>query len=367
MKKRMADQSFMHRALTLALKAKGRTSPNPIVGAVLVKGGKVIARGWHHRCGADHAEVVALKQAGRSARGAKMYVTLEPCFHFGRTAPCVDRIIESGIKEVVIGMKDPNPLTNGKSIVKLRRAGIKARIGILSMESAQLNEVFIKYIKTRMPFVVAKCAQTIDGKIATATGDSKWITSKQTRQHARQLRDQFDAIMVGINTVLKDNPRLNGVKKKNLKKIILDSSLRVSPKATIFSSGKASDCFVVTTGKASKAKIKLLEKKGVNVLIVPQSREKILLKWLLKELAEQDITSVLIEGGANVIGSALKEKVVDKMHIYIAPKIFGDSNALNSIIGLNVRNIKQSLKLYDVSLKQLTEDIFVEGYVHRNH
>jgi len=284
-----------------------------------------------------------------------------------RSTPCVDRIIESGIKEVVIGMKDPNPLTNGKSVAKLRRAGIKTRIGILSMESAQLNEVFTKYIKTGMPFVVAKCAQTIDGKIATATGDSKWITSKQTRQYARQLRDQFDAIMVGINTVLKDNPRLEGVKKNNLKKIILDSSLRVSPKATIFSSGKASDCFVATTAKASRAKIKLLEKKGVNVLIAPQSRKKILLKWLLKELAEQDITSVLIEGGASVIGSALTEKVVDKMHIYIAPKIFGDSKALNSVVGLNVRNIKQSLKLYDLSFKQLSEDILVEGYVYRNH
>ena len=209
----MQDDHFMQKALDLALKGKGETSPNPLVGCVIVKRNRIIAEGWHRRCGSDHAEIIALKKAGSQARGAEMYITLEPCNHYGRTPPCVDRIIKSGIKKVVIGMKDPNPLTNGKSIAKIGRAGIKTKIGVLKEESEIINEAFVKYIKKRMPFVAVKCAQSLDGKVATAKGQSKWITSEETRKLTRKIRDEFDAILVGITTVIKDNPRLNGSKK----------------------------------------------------------------------------------------------------------------------------------------------------------
>ncbi|MBI5415190.1 MAG: bifunctional diaminohydroxyphosphoribosylaminopyrimidine deaminase/5-amino-6-(5-phosphoribosylamino)uracil reductase RibD, partial [Candidatus Omnitrophica bacterium] len=278
----MSDNYFMHLALDLAVKGKGDTSPNPMVGAVIVKGNRVIAAGWHKRCGSDHAEVIALKKAGRRARGAKLYVTLEPCSHYGRTPPCVDQIIQSGIREVVTGMVDPNPLTRGKSIAKLRRVGVKVKVGILRREAGRLNEIFIKYMRGRMPFVAAKCAQTLDGKIATAAGESKWITSLKTRDHARRVRDEFDAICVGVNTVLKDDPRLNGARKtKRLKKIVLDSSLKTPLAARLFKGVRSLDCVIAVTRKASPAKIKQFQNKGARVIICPAKDGHVDLKCLL--------------------------------------------------------------------------------------
>jgi diaminohydroxyphosphoribosylaminopyrimidine deaminase/5-amino-6-(5-phosphoribosylamino)uracil reductase len=214
----------MRKAMILAQRGLGLTSPNPMVGALLVKNGKIIAQGWHRRCGGDHAEIVALKKAGAKARGCRLYVTLEPCSHYGRTPPCVQQIIAAGIREVYVGMIDPNPLNNGKSIRLLKKAGVKVEVGFLPEKLQRLNEAFVKYITTRMPFVTAKCAQTLDGKIAASSGHSQWITSARTRDHAHKLRSQFDAILVGVNTVLQDNPRLNAAaRSKRLKKIILDS------------------------------------------------------------------------------------------------------------------------------------------------
>ncbi len=350
----------MTSVLNLARKGKGLTSPNPMVGAVIVKNNKIISQGWHRRCGGNHAEVIALKEAGLKAQGATLYVNLEPCCHTGKTPPCVDAVIKSKIKKVVIGMKDPNPLTNGKSIAKLRRAGILTQIGVLQKESEQLNEAFIKYIKYQRPFVTAKCAQTLDGKIATATGHSQWITSHKTRQFARALRNEFDAICVGINTVLKDNPRLNAAKKtKHLKKIILDSSLQISPNAKLFQDVNFSDCIVATTTKASPKKIQLLKNKGIHVIVYPKKREGIPLKELFKELAKQKITSILLEGGARTIGNALKERLIDKMHIYIAPKIIGDQKALSSVVGLNTLNINKAIELKNFEIQKLNQEIFI--------
>ena len=364
----MTDQEYMQRALHLALKAKGKTSPNPLVGALIVKGTKIIAEGWHKRCGADHAEIVALKQAGSHAKGVRLFVTLEPCFHFGRTPPCVDQIIKSGIKEVIIGMRDPNPLTDGRSIAKLKRAGIKTKVHVLEKELKQMNEVFSKYIKTNMPFVAIKCAQSLDGKIATSLGDSKWITSSKTRQSARRIRDEFDAICVGIQTVLKDNPRLNGLKKsKTLKKIILDSTLRIPPNARLFNGIQPSDCIIATTKKAPKNKMEFLKNKGIRVLTCPERQGCVDLKWLFKELAKYEITSILMEGGAHTIGCALKENLVDKIYVYLAPKFIGDQNALSSIVGLNPSRIRQAIQLKRLTIKKIDQDIFITGYVHRNH
>lgn len=360
----MTDIDYMQRAYRLALKAKGKTSPNPMVGSVLVKNKRIIAEGWHSRCGGDHAEISALKKVRGSVLKSKMYVTLEPCYHTGRTAPCVDQIIRSGISEVVIGMKDPNPLTNGKSIAKLRRAGLKTKVGILQDELELLNEKFIKYNKRKMPFVSVKCAQSLDGKIATASGQSKWITSDKSRRFARSLRDEYDAILVGINTVLKDNPRLSGSKKsKNIKKIILDSKLQISSKAKLFSGAQPSDCIIATTKKASNRKIQVLRGRGNNVIVCPLKLGKLNLKWLFKELAQLEITSILIEGGAHVIGNALKNNLVDKIYIYMAPKIIGDQKALSSIVGINTGHVNSAIQLKKMTFQQIGKDILIQGYI----
>lgn len=353
---------FVKKALALALKAKGMTSPNPIVGAVLVKNGRVIAEGYHRRCGEDHAEVVALKKAGLQAKGATLYVTLEPCHHVGRTPPCVDAVIKSQIKEVVIAHLDPNPLTSGKSVKKLRKAGIKVEVGVLKEECQKANEIFIKYITKKLPFVVAKSAQSLDGKIALANGLSKWITSEKSRAHARKIRDEFDAIMVGINTVLKDDPGLTGVRKdKCLKKIIVDSRLRISSHAKLFKSGSASDCYVLT-GKADQAKINAFRQNGVHVLICPARNGRVDLTFGLRELAKREIASVLIEGGAHLIGSALKDGLVDKLHIYVAPVVVGDEKALSSVVNLGPKKFSQAVQLRDFEIKNMGEDIFLSAY-----
>ena len=361
---------FMQRAIELAKKGAGRTTPNPMVGAVIVYGDKIIAEGYHKRCGEDHAEIAAFKNLSKTKENllsqARLYINLEPCFHFGRTPPCVDEIIRRGIKEVVVALIDPNSLTHGKSIRKLRQHGVKVRVGILAKEAKILNEAFIKYQTTGLPFVVAKTAQTLDGKIATSTGHSKWITSEKTRAFARQMRDEFDAILVGINTVLKDDPRLKG-SRKNLKKIILDSSLQILSKAKLFAGAHSQDCFLITTKKAPAQKVKFFESKGIHVLVAPLAQNQIDLKWVLKELAKYEITSILIEGGATTIGQALKQNIVDKMFIYIAPKIVGDQTALSSIVGFNIKNLNRALNLTDTSYQRIGPDFFITAYVHRNH
>ncbi len=363
--------NYMQRAYQLAQKGRGFTLPNPMVGAVIVKQGRIIAEGWHKRCGGDHAEIDALKKLGDKAKGATLYVTLEPCSHFGRTGPCTEAIIKAGIKKVVIGTLDPNPINHGQSINLFKKAGVDVETGFLQDELIAMNEVFNKYITKKLPFVVAKCAQTIDGKIATVTGESKWITSEETRRFAHEKRNEFDAIMVGINTVLKDDPQLNATSKiKHLKKIIVDSTLQISLKAKLFVGAKPSDIFVATTSKASKKKIEILSKGGVQVLISPLKGKNghVDLKWLMKELAKREISYVLIEGGGRLIGRALKDSLVDRMMIYIAPKIVGDQNAISSVAGLGVKSIDKALELKDLKIKQIGQDFLIEGdvHVHRN-
>jgi diaminohydroxyphosphoribosylaminopyrimidine deaminase/5-amino-6-(5-phosphoribosylamino)uracil reductase len=359
----MKDEEYMHLAMQLAEKGKGKTSPNPMVGAVIVKNHRVIAQGWHQRCGGHHAEVIALRQAGKWATGARMYVTLEPCFHFGRTPPCVDQLIAAGIKEVFIGMRDPNPLTNGKSMALLRKAGIRVHVGLLQRSLERLNEAFIKYIKHGMPLVVAKSAQTLDGKIATAAGHSQWITSAATRRYARGLRNEFDAILIGINTVLKDDPLLNpGSRYKRLKKVILDSRLRMPLQARLLREGNPQDCIIATTLQKSSSRIRQLEKRGVCILQCPIQNGQIHLKWLLEELARREMTAVLIEGGAQLIGSALRERLVDKMRIFVAPKIIGSQHALSAVDGIYCSHIDQAIRLRSLTGIPLGKDWLWEGY-----
>ncbi len=363
----MTDSGYMKMALDLARKAEGRTSPNPMVGALIVKNGRIVAKGFHHHCGADHAEIMALKKAKGAARGAKLYVTLEPCSHFGRTPPCVNRIIQSGIKEVIIGTIDPNPRNNGKSLRLLKKAGIKTKVGYLENDLKKLNESFFKYITKGMPFVVAKTAQTLDGKIATAAGQSKWITGPAARNYARRLRNDFDAILVGINTVLADNPRLSAQSKsKQLKKVIIDSKLRIPVKARLFRHTKPEDVIIATTHTMNNAKFSLLRKRGVTVIICPQKDQGINLKWLFYRLAKMEIANLLLEGGAKIIGNAIQEHLVDKMRIFIAPRILGDQGARSSVSGMRVTSVANLPALKDLTVKKIAEDYLFEGYVYGN-
>lgn len=359
--------SYMHMAYRLALKGQGRTSPNPLVGAVIVKSRKVIAQGWHKHCGADHAEIMALKRAGLRAKGASLFVTLEPCSHFGRTPPCVDAIIASGIRQVYVGTKDPNPLVNGRSLEKMRRAGIEVHVGFMRKELEQMNEFFIKYIKHGMPFVVAKIAQTMDGKVATASGVSKWITSSAARRYAKTLRGHFDAILVGANTAVADDPGLNVLNKNSrIKKILLDSRLKIPLQAKLFQRTRPEDCIVATTPRADRKKIDLFRRKGVQVVVCPQREGKVDMRWLFKALAGREVTSILIEGGSAVVSEALRSGLIDKMNVYIAPKIMGDEKALSAVRGLKAKDLAQLVRLENIAVKNIGNDILVEGYVHRD-
>jgi len=347
------DFNYMNRAWELALKGWGRTSPNPMVGAVLVKSGKIIAEGYHHFCGGDHAEIDAIKKAGLKARGATLFVTLEPCHHTGRTPPCTEAILKAGIKKVVIGALDPNPLNNGKSIKFLKKHGVEIEQGLLAEELTHLNEAFNSWIRTRKPFVTAKIAQTIDGKIATLKGESKWITSSFARDYAHQLRFSFDAILVGINTVLRDNPQLKTVPAKRIKKIILDTHGKISPRAKLWQRVLAEDVFIFTA-KASLGPMK------AQVIQAPLFEGKIDLKWVLGFLGKKGISSVLIEGGGQVIGGAIQRKLVDKMMIYVAPKIMGEG--LSSVRGFSPDSLAGVMTLGKMSVDKIGDDILIQGY-----
>jgi diaminohydroxyphosphoribosylaminopyrimidine deaminase/5-amino-6-(5-phosphoribosylamino)uracil reductase len=365
----MKSEKYMRLAYQLAQKGKGKTSPNPLVGAVIVRDDKIIAKGYHAQCGGDHAEIAAINKAGAKARGATLYVTLEPCSHYGRTPPCVQSIIKSGIVKVVIGMKDPNPLMNGQSVRILQKAGIEVKVGYLVEELARLNEVFIKFMTRRMPFVTAKIAQTLDGKIATSTGESKWITSQEARDYARGRRDEFDAIMVGTKTVQKDNPGLNPKDpKKRLKKIIIDSKLTITPQRKFFQGSELRDIILATTSNAPKTKIDLYKKMGCTVLVAPckGANGQVDLSWVMKALAKLEISSVLIEGGGRLISAALSDGLVDRMMVYIAPKILGDNEGVQALSGWNIKKLADMISLKDVTVQRIFPDVLIEGYVHRN-
>ena len=339
------DFTYMNRAWELALKGFGQTSPNPMVGAVLVKSGKIIAEGCHHYCGGDHAEVDALKKAGTKARGATLYVTLEPCGHWGRTGPCTQAILKAGIKKVIVGAVDPNRLNHGKSLKFLRQQGIEVEQGLLADELTRLNEAFNCWITTGRPFVTAKIAQTLDGKIAALDGKSKWITSDLARDYAHRLRFGFDAIIVGINTVLKDDLQLKTLPAKRIKKIILDTHGKMPSNAKLLKGTKPEDVFVFTAKSA------------------PLYKGKIDLRWVLKFLGEREVTSVLIEGGSTVVGEALQRNLVDKMMIYTAPKIMGEG--LQSVRGLKSKTLGKMVYLKEMSFDRIGEDILIQGYPKR--
>ncbi|MCY6355239.1 bifunctional diaminohydroxyphosphoribosylaminopyrimidine deaminase/5-amino-6-(5-phosphoribosylamino)uracil reductase RibD [Clostridium sp. ZS2-4] len=361
------DQEYMRRAIELAKKGEGYTKPNPLVGAVIVKDNKVIAEGYHQFYGGPHAEINAFRNALEDVKGGKMYVTLEPCSHYGKTPPCALAIVESGIKEVVIGMKDPNPLVAGRGIRIMEEAGIKVTCGVLEDEVKELNEIFIKYITKKLPFVIMKTAMTLDGKIAAHTGDSKWITNELSRQYVHRIRNKVSAIMVGIGTVLEDDPmlttRLEDKEGADPIRVIVDSRGRIPLESKVLNIDSEVKTIIAVTEKASKEKIREIENKGAEVLIIPERNDKVDLKYLMKELGERDIDSILLEGGSTLNYSALNEGIVDKVISFIAPKIIGGEKAKTPVGGEGREYMKDAIALENIKVSRFGEDVVIEGSI----
>ncbi len=360
--------AFMQRALDLARQAKGRTSPNPLVGAVIVKDGKVIGEGYHQKAGSPHAEVHALNAAGEDAKGATLYTTLEPCCHWGRTPPCTEALIRAGIAHVYVADGDPNPKVAGKGVQQLQDAGINVHVGVHRQKASDLNEVHRKYIQTGRPFVILKTAMSLDGKIATASGESQWITSEASRQRGHEIRDTVDAILVGRGTVASDNPtlttRLQDREGQDATRIVLDSHGRTHTDARIFNAESEAGVIVAVTPTAPSENIDALEKAGAEVITVPDAHSKVCFKHLMEILGKREITSVLIEGGSEINASALAAEVVDKVMCFIAPKLIGGQNAPGPIGGVGIRSLTEAVNLQRVSITPIAEhDFLIEGYL----
>lgn len=359
------DQKYMQLALELASAARGQTSPNPMVGAVVVKDQQIVGLGAHLKAGEPHAEVHALNMAQDKAKGATIYITLEPCSHHGRTPPCVERVINSGITRAVVAAKDPNPLVAGNGIAKLKEAGIEVVVGILGQESEKMNEVFNHYIVHKKPFITLKMATTLDGKIATATGESQWITSEESRLDVHYLRHQQDAILVGVNTVLKDNPslttRLPEGQGKNPIRVILDSKLRTPEEAKILNTHEA-PTWIFVNRSVEQEKIRRYEQRGARIFQTLDEGQ-ISLHYVLELLGQEQISSLLVEGGGMINASFLKEGLVNKVVQYIAPKLIGGEKAPSSFRGSGFERLVEAPQLINVEYTPLGQDIKVVGYL----
>lgn len=360
-------EKYMRMALDLAERARGRTSPNPLVGAVIVRDGEIVGQGYHQKAGTPHAEVHALRAAGEQARGAALYVTLEPCSHFGRTPPCSEAVIGAGIKEVYVAMQDPNPLVAGRGIKQMQEAGLAVYSGLLENEAHRMNETFIKYITSKIPFVLLKSAMTADGKIASSAGHSRWVTGETARERVHRLRDGYDAILVGVNTVLADNPSLtcrlpDGTGRDPIR-IILDSAARTPPEAVILTQKSDAPTYIVVTDKAPLDRIKSLASGKAKIIRISQDLHgRVDLRKLLGKLGEMEVTSVLVEGGAEVAASFLDNGLIDKVLTFIAPKIIGGRQAPGPVGGIGKALMTQAIKLNDTRWGQVGEDFFIEGY-----
>ncbi len=356
------DAIYMRRCLALAEQGRGHVSPNPMVGCVVVRHGKIIAEGYHRRFGGSHAEVIALRKAGNKARGATLYVNLEPCTHFGKTPPCVDSILKSGIKTVVVAVNDPNPFVRGAGVRQLRTAGVRVRVGVLKRDADILNEKFFTFMKTGLPFVAVKIAQTLDAKITDSTGTSKWITGEQARTEAHRLRSEYDAVLVGANTVKRDNPRLNvrHVKGVNPVRIIIDGRLSIPATAHV-ANAKTIPTILLTSSLAMKQqprKVRSLTRQRVVVLPV-QNGNRLRPEHMLKILGRIGISSVLVEGGSKTVGMFIESGLVQKVHCFVAPKILGDG--LSSWVFNRARSLQHSFQIMNPVVRQLGNDFLLEG------
>jgi len=356
------NEKYMRMAIALARKGIGKTSPNPAVGALVVKNGKIISRAYHKKAGEPHAEALAIERAGSKAKGATLYATLEACTHFGKTPPCVDKIIACGIKRAVFGMRDPNPVNFGRGIAMLRKAGITTLCGVLRKEVTQLNRPFIKFMTEHLPYITVKVAQSIDGKIADTSGNSRWISSPASRNAVQRLRMRHDAIMVGINTLLEDNPRLS-VRSRRCDKqpyrIILDSDLRTPLSSRIFRH-HGGDIIIIGGTGASQKRMMMLKKRGASVILVPRKKGHVDIVYAVKDLAKKGIMSILCEGGGELISSLLKERLVDEVYIFISPRFVGGRTAASSCGG-DYSDIRKSFNLKDVVATKSGTDLLIKG------
>jgi diaminohydroxyphosphoribosylaminopyrimidine deaminase/5-amino-6-(5-phosphoribosylamino)uracil reductase len=360
-------EKFMKAALGFARKGLGKTSPNPAVGAVIARRGQVVAAGFHRKAGGAHAEVEALNQLrGTARRGDTLYVTLEPCNHFGRTPPCTQAILEKGIRKVVVGMRDPNPHVTGGGCNYLSGQGVEVVTGVLEAECRRLNEWFVTYVTKGRPFVIAKTALTLDGWTATSTGHSRWVTNERSREWVHRLRHQVDGILVGVGTVMADDPLLNTRLKKGRGKdpvrIIVDTHLRIPVNARVLAHPHGSETLIAVSEDVPPRHLERLKTKGISFLVCPKKEGRIDLIALMDMLGKRSITSVLLEGGATLMGAMIREKLVDKFCIFKAPKILGGSDGRPMALGQGPSKMDQSIPLKDIRIKRFGDDLLITGY-----
>ncbi|MGL4876415.1 MAG: bifunctional diaminohydroxyphosphoribosylaminopyrimidine deaminase/5-amino-6-(5-phosphoribosylamino)uracil reductase RibD [Clostridium sp.] len=364
------DKYYMSLSLEEAKKGIGSVNPNPLVGAIIVKNGEIIGRGYHEYFGRKHAEINAIESVSKdiSLEGSTIYVNLEPCFHKGKTGPCVQRILKEKFKRVVIGMLDPNPLVSGKSIKLLREKNVQVTLNVLEEESKKLNEIFLFYIKNKKPFVILKSGVSLDGKIQTKDGNSKWITSEESRRDSHEIRNLVSGIMVGVNTVIEDNPSLTcrGEKRSSIKRIIVDSKLRVPKDREIFKNIGENKVIIGTTNLSKKEDIEYFQNMGIFIILTKEKNGQVDLKELIEKLGEMGIDSILLEGGGTLNYSALKEGIVNKVMYYVAPIILGGSISKTSVEGEGVALINEGFKLENLSTRSIGQDILIEGYLKEN-
>ncbi len=363
------DQYYMQQAIMLAQKARGQTSPNPMVGAVVVKEGRIVGQGYHQQAGKPHAEVLALREAGEKARGATLYVNLEPCSHQGQTPPCTEMIIDRGLSRVVAAMVDPNPRVSGEGLAQLQEAGIEVSCGVLSKRAARLNEVFIKYITTGLPFVYLKGAMSLDGKIATWTGDARWITSDRARENLHHLRHEVDSILVGRGTVAADDPLLTtrlpqGGGRDSLR-VILDSSLSLAADYKIFNLDDGLTVLAVAEGSLEEGRAEPFLKQGVRVIELPEKQGRVDLSSLLRWLGKASYTSLLVEGGSQVHASFVEQGLADRLMLYVAPRIIGGSEAYPLVGGRGFSSVEEAVELDNLQVKRIGCDLLISGYFRR--
>lgn len=364
------DLHFMTLALRLAAKGQGTASPNPMVGALVVKQGHIVGQGFHLRPGLPHAEIPALRQAGNRVRGATLYVTLEPCCHLKkRTPPCVPEILRSGVRRVVIAMTDPNPLVKGKGAAALRRAGLSVTVGVARAEAEKLNQAYVHWIKTKRPYVILKAGMTLDGKIATASGESKWMTGMQSREEVHRLRGEVDAVLIGVGTVLADDPSLTARVGSGLRKlaarqplrIVVDSTLRLPLAAHILSQQRKAKTIIATTHSAPVPRKQALLKRGIEVVTFSSLRGKVSLPTLMRELGKRGVTSLLVEGGGELHAAMLKAKLVQHVRLYVAPALLGGADAKGVIGGKSPARLASALRLRNMTTRSIGEDLVLEG------
>ncbi len=357
------DEQFMQRALELAAVAEGRTRPNPAVGALLVRGGQVVGEGFHPAAGQPHAEIFALRQAGPAAAGATLYVTLEPCSHHGRTGPCADAVIAAGIRRVVVGTSDPNPQVQGRGVDRLRAAGIDVEVGVLEVAARRMIAPFAKHVTSGLPWVVLKAGVTLDGQTATRCGDSQWITNSSSRHLVHQWRDKVDGILVGVGTVLTDNPLLTTRLPqggRNPLRVVVDSQLRVPEDAAILRTGPGLETLVVTRLGSDPAKVERLRARGVEVLEVADRHGRVDLEQMLRVLGQRGLQSLLLEGGATLNHAMLHAGLIDRVMLFVAPLLIGGTGR-GIFGGTGVQRLTEAFRLQDLRSRWIDGDILIEG------